>query len=106
MAGTLTTVCWLPQVVRSIRTRRMDDFSWPYLGLLLAGMLLWLLYGLTRNDPVIVGTNGITSTVLLMLICLKGHTVLKATRADQATDAQSRHDAVLASREAHRPGAS
>jgi len=58
----------------------MDDFSWAYLGLLATGMLLWLVYGLARHDPVIVVTNGIALVLQLVLIALKGHRVPKATR--------------------------
>jgi MtN3 and saliva related transmembrane protein len=78
LAGTLTTACWLPQVARSIRTRSMRDFSWAYLGLLACGILLWVVYGLGRRDPVILCTNLLTLYLLVVLMCMKAGERIKA----------------------------
>jgi MtN3 and saliva related transmembrane protein len=92
LAGALTTGCWLPQIVRSIRTRRMEDFSWAYLGLLAAGMLLWLVYGLARHDPVIVVTNGIALGLQLVLLALKCHGVPTTARGRRAMAYAQEHE--------------
>ncbi len=54
-AAVLGTVCWLPQVTRTLRTRTVGDLSlWTNL-MLLATILLWLIYGLMSGDwPIIV----------------------------------------------------
>jgi MtN3 and saliva related transmembrane protein len=71
VAGTLTTLSFLPQVHKAWTTRRCNDLS---LGMLLAfgtGVLLWLIYGLwLRAAPVIVA-NAITLALILVLIVLK-----------------------------------
>lgn len=71
MAGALTTGCWLPQLLRSWRTRSTEDFSWTYLALLTAGVALWLAYGLAKGDLAIIAANGLTFLALLSIVVLK-----------------------------------
>ena len=71
VAGTLTTLSFLPQVYKAWTTRRCDDLS---LGMLLAfgtGVLLWMIYGFwLRAAPVIIA-NVVTLALILVLIVLK-----------------------------------
>lgn len=68
IAGTLTTVAFIPQVARAWRTRSVEDLSLWMLLAFSSGVALWIAYGvITRALPLIV-TNGVTlllSTVLL-----------------------------------------
>lgn len=71
LAGTLTTVSFVPQVHKAWRTKRCDDLS---LGMLLAfglGVLLWLIYGLLMAAPPIVVANAVTLALILALLWLK-----------------------------------
>lgn len=71
VAGTLTTVSFLPQVHKAWTTRRCDDLS---LGMLLAfgaGVLLWLVYGVWLKAAPVVVANLITLALILVLIFLK-----------------------------------
>jgi len=70
-AGALTTGCWLPQLLRTWRTRSADDFSWAYLALLTCGVGLWLAYGLTTGDIVITAANALTLLALLSIGAVK-----------------------------------
>ena len=45
VAGALTTGCWLPQLLKSWRTRSTTDFSWLYLAVFRTGIALWMIYG-------------------------------------------------------------
>jgi MtN3 and saliva related transmembrane protein len=56
-AAALTSVSFLPQLVKGLRTKRMDDVSAEMLGLLCVGLFLWLLYGLHRDDVIIIASN-------------------------------------------------
>jgi MtN3 and saliva related transmembrane protein len=71
VAGTLTTLSFLPQVHKARRTKRCDDLS---MGMLLsfgAGVCLWTVYGLLlRASPVIVA-NVVTLALLAALVYLK-----------------------------------
>jgi MtN3 and saliva related transmembrane protein len=70
VAGSLTTVAFVPQVVRIVRTRSADDISWWMFGLFSLGVAMWLWYGLaTGAVPVIaanVATLGLATAVLVL----------------------------------------
>lgn len=71
MAAALTTVSFVPQLVRALRTKRMQDVS-PYLMALYAsGTSLWLVYGIFRDDWVIIGANATGTALNLALLYLK-----------------------------------
>jgi MtN3 and saliva related transmembrane protein len=82
VAGLLTTACWVPQVLRSWRTRSTGDLSWTYLGVLTIGVAMWLAYGVGRHDPVIMAANALTLVSLCVLTGLKVHTAA-TTRTPQ-----------------------
>lgn len=68
IAGLLTILCCIPQIIKMLKTKSMKDFSWWYLIMLCSGIALWILYGLYKNDNVIIGTNiSLWVLVLLML---------------------------------------
>jgi MtN3 and saliva related transmembrane protein len=71
LAGVLTTGCWLPQLVRSWRTRSVGDISWVYLLALASGVALWAVYGAAQGDLPIVLTNAATGTALIALAVMK-----------------------------------
>jgi MtN3 and saliva related transmembrane protein len=71
IAGFLTTICWVPQLIRSWRTRSLADVSWPYLCTLATGVALWTTYGIQQADPAIIVTNVATLACVLVLIGLK-----------------------------------
>ncbi len=71
IAGTLTTGCWVPQLVRSWRTRSTRDLSWTYLLVLGLGIVLWLIYGVLRVDAPLVLTNAVTLSFLISLLIIK-----------------------------------
>lgn len=70
-AGILTTVGFIPQVVRSYRTKKVHDVSLVQPMILLAGMTLWLAYGLHLGNAAIVFTNIVSLVLNGFLIVLK-----------------------------------
>jgi len=44
-AGTLTTLSFIPQVVRIVRTRSADDISWGMFAVFASGTTLWIRLG-------------------------------------------------------------
>lgn len=60
-AGTGTTVSFLPQVVRVVRTRSVADLSLSMFLIHSTGVVLWVVYGALVRDWIIVGFN--TSTL-------------------------------------------
>ena len=71
LAGLLTTACWVPQLLRSWRTRSMEDLSWGYLGALGAGVVLWCVFGLTEGNLPLVLTNIVTFGAIAFLSWIK-----------------------------------
>jgi MtN3 and saliva related transmembrane protein len=69
MAAACTTAAFLPQVVRSARSKHTKDISLAMYSLFTVGICLWLAYGL-NNIPLICA-NGVTLVLALAVLRLK-----------------------------------
>jgi len=66
-AGILILSGWVPQILKGYRTKKLDDVS-KYLMILIAiGAFLWLVYGIEKDDPYIIGVN-VAAIVLTMIV--------------------------------------
>ena len=70
-AALLTTAANVPQVIKCFRTGSSADLSLKMLLTLAVGLLLWLLYGLLREDPVISIANGASLCLVVALLGFK-----------------------------------
>lgn len=71
VAASFTTIAFLPQVVRILRTRDTRSISlWTYL-LFCTGVALWLAYGLLRADLPIILANVVTLALAGAVLALK-----------------------------------
>ena len=71
IAGALTTISFVPQVMRAWKLKETRDLSLAMLILFAAGILLWTWYGIwTESLPIIVA-NVITFLLILVLLGLK-----------------------------------
>jgi MtN3 and saliva related transmembrane protein len=72
IAGTLTTVAYLAQVLRTLKHRRTKDISLGMYLMLCTGIGLWLIYGIFIHSWPVIIANAVTlvlsGTVLLMKI--------------------------------------
>lgn len=59
-AGFLTTVAFLPQAVKTWRSRSAEDLSLGMFLLFCTGIVLWLSYGLLRQQWPIIIPNALT----------------------------------------------
>jgi MtN3 and saliva related transmembrane protein len=71
IAGLLTTLSCVPQVVKSWRTRSVHDLSIVMLVMLSAGLMFWIVYGIERDDWPILLTNGVSLLLWISLLWLK-----------------------------------
>jgi MtN3 and saliva related transmembrane protein len=71
VAGTLTTVSFVPQVFKAWRSKRCHDLSWGMLITFSAGVVLWLIYGLLLGAAPIIAANAVTLALLITIGCLK-----------------------------------
>jgi MtN3 and saliva related transmembrane protein len=71
IAGTLTTVSFVPQVLHAWRNKSCHDLSWGMLFTFSAGVVLWLLYGLRLWAMPIIVANAVTLALLVTIMILK-----------------------------------
>ena len=62
-AGFCTTIAFIPQVLKTWKTRSAKDLSLAMFVIYLMGILLWLLYGVLLGDIAIVLANAATSVL-------------------------------------------
>jgi MtN3 and saliva related transmembrane protein len=63
----------VPQIRKSLRTKKTDDVSkWLIISLVI-GLSLWVLYGVVKGDMIITGANsiGVSLNVFLLILKLK-----------------------------------
>jgi MtN3 and saliva related transmembrane protein len=70
-AATLTTCSFVPQLTKVWRTKSAEDLSYGMFGAFSAGIFLWLLYGLVREDIPVIVANGITLVLSVAILVLK-----------------------------------
>lgn len=70
-AACVTTLCWIPQAWRLIRTRDTRAISLPAYSALTFGILLWLVYGVMLGDLPLILSNSVTLGLLLTIVALK-----------------------------------
>jgi MtN3 and saliva related transmembrane protein len=66
-----TTCAWLPQLIKTWKTRSAEDFSWSYLAMFTTGVALWLVYGILRKDAVVLAANGVTLVLVATVLFVK-----------------------------------
>jgi len=71
VAGVLTTFSFAPQLVKTLRTRQTRDISGWWLACFIAGLTLWLSYGLLLPSRPIVAANLATLLLTLPILALK-----------------------------------
>jgi MtN3 and saliva related transmembrane protein len=75
VAATCTTISFVPQAMRIIKTRHTKDLSLATYSILTLGIFLWLVYGILVKDlPLIIAnviTFFLTSTILILKIKYK-----------------------------------
>ena len=69
-AATLSTIAFLPQVIKTWKTQSAKDVSYALLLTFSTGCFCWVIYGLkTHSKPVLIAnllTLGLNLTILLM----------------------------------------
>jgi MtN3 and saliva related transmembrane protein len=71
LAGTITSITFLPQVIKIWKTRSAKDLSLMMFLLLMLGVILWLTYGLVIKDAAIIYTNSMVLAMSLILLYFK-----------------------------------
>jgi len=99
VAGSLTTLAYFPQVLKTWRSRSADGMSWSMLIILCVGISLWLIYGVYAGDMPVILANLFTlifaSTILVMKIRYEAVPKLQSQRRLYSAAATARFDAAF-----------
>ncbi|MCG2792592.1 MAG: SemiSWEET transporter [Weeksellaceae bacterium] len=68
IAGVLTSVAMMPQLIKVLREKKAEDVSIVMLLVLIVGLSLWVWYGILRDDLPIILANGFSVLVNLTLL--------------------------------------
>lgn len=71
LAGTLTTIAFLPQVIRIWRSKSAKDLSMTMLVTFTTGVLCWLVYGVMIDSLPVIIANAVTLVLAGMNVMLK-----------------------------------
>jgi len=71
LAALLTTAAFLPQVLHTLATRDTRGISLRMYVIFVAGVLLWLIYGLLTGDLPLILANGVTLLLAGAILILK-----------------------------------
>lgn len=70
-AAVLTTLCWLPQAVQTVRTRDTRAISLWTQAMFATGIGLWLVYGLLIASWPLIGANAVSLALVLVILTMK-----------------------------------
>ncbi len=71
IAGTLTTVAFVPQVLKTWRSKSARDVSYGMFLIFSTGVLFWLFYGIAIGAAPIVVSNSVTLVLAVVILVLK-----------------------------------
>lgn len=70
-AGVISTIAFLPQLIKTWRSRSAQDLSWSMLIILCTGITLWLLYGIVISDLPVIASNAVLLCLVSVILVLK-----------------------------------
>lgn len=71
VAGTLTTFSFLPQVIKTFKSRSAKDISLGMYLIFTSGVLCWLLHGIGVNSMPIILANLVVFVLALAMVVMK-----------------------------------
>lgn len=71
LAGTLTTISFLPQVYRVWKSKSSKDISLGMYVIFCTGVFLWLVYGLSLQSLPIIAANTVTFILSFTILVFK-----------------------------------
>jgi len=71
MAAIMTTIAFLPQVIKTWRLKETRDISLLMFLILSAGVFLWIIYGLIIQDIPVIMANSVTFILCMIILFFK-----------------------------------
>lgn len=73
LAGILTTIAFVPQLLRVWQRKSAKDISALMFGIFVVGIATWLLYGILLGSVPIIAANSVTLILATTILVLKFH---------------------------------
>ena len=70
-AAILTTAAFLPQLIKTLKTKKADDVSLITLIMFITGVISWIIYGYKISSIPILAANSITFMLNLLILISK-----------------------------------
>jgi MtN3 and saliva related transmembrane protein len=71
IAAMITTLCWVPQAIKVVRTRETAAISLVMYLMLALGITMWLAYGVLIGSWPLIGANAVTLVPVLAILGMK-----------------------------------
>jgi len=71
IAAILTTSAYLPQALKTIRTKKTKDISLNMYVLMFAGIFAWLIYGIYLKSLPMTLANSLSLTLIFIILVMK-----------------------------------
>ncbi|MDQ6722846.1 MAG: SemiSWEET family transporter [Thermoproteota archaeon] len=71
MATIFAVSSTVPQIKKTLKTKKTDDISIWLVVVLIAGLGLWVVYGIAKYDIVLIGGNSIAVLLNSIMLFLK-----------------------------------
>jgi MtN3 and saliva related transmembrane protein len=81
IAAFLTTVSFLPQVVKTIKTKDTSGISLLMYSIFVSGVFLWLIYGILLKNIVITSANLLTFILAGLVLLIKLRSEIKGRKS-------------------------
>ncbi len=70
VAGVLTSVSMIPQLVKVLKEKNVEDISWIMLLVLISGLSLWVWYGFLKDElPIILSNSFAVLVNISLFVC-------------------------------------
>ncbi len=70
-AGVISTLAFVPQLIKTWKSKSAHDLSWSMLFILCTGITLWLVYGLVISDVPVIAANAVLLVLVSVILVLK-----------------------------------
>ncbi len=71
LSATFTTIAFLPQIIKTIKTKSAKDVSMGMFVFFTTGVFLWIIYGALTNTMPLIIANSVIFCLSLIQIILK-----------------------------------
>lgn len=77
LAASLTTLSFLPQAIKTIKTQDTESLSFGMYAMFTTGVLMWLIYGLSIENYAIIVANAVTFVLAAIILGFKVYNSFK-----------------------------